>query len=73
MPRTNETRHIKWYNTCNCRVRLDLIIFSNVATKINVAVNIKQRKGRCNKEIIWNCSNWECECDESCNIGQFLG
>ena len=41
MPRTNETRHIKWYKTCNCRVRLDVIIFSNVATKINVVVNIK--------------------------------
>ena len=23
MPRTNETRHIKWFETCNCKCRLD--------------------------------------------------
>ena len=23
MPRTNETRHIKWQETCKCKCRLD--------------------------------------------------
>ena len=26
---TNETRHIKWYETCNCISRLDAIVCNN--------------------------------------------
>ena len=26
----------------------------------------------CNKGFIWNPSNWECECNKSCNIGEYL-
>ena len=29
MPRTNETRHIKWHKTCKCRCRLDARICNN--------------------------------------------
>ena len=29
-------------------------------------------KGVCNKGFIWNPSNWECECDKSCDIGEYL-
>ena len=29
-------------------------------------------KGMCNKGIIWNPSNFECECDKSCNVGEYL-
>ena len=29
MSRTNETRHIKWYETCNCKCRLDASVFNN--------------------------------------------
>ena len=29
-------------------------------------------KGVCDKEFIWNPSNCECECDKSCNIGEYL-
>ena len=29
MSRTNETRHIKWHETCRCICRLDVIVFSN--------------------------------------------
>ena len=25
-----------------------------------------------NKEFIWNPSNFECECDKSCGVGQYL-
>ena len=26
----------------------------------------------CDKGFIWNLSNCECECDKSCNIGEYL-
>ena len=29
-------------------------------------------KGICDKGVIWNPSNCECECDKSCNIGEYL-
>ena len=29
MPRTNETRHIKWHETCKCKCRLDASICNN--------------------------------------------
>ena len=27
--------------------------------------------GRCDKGFIWNSSNWECECDKSCDVGEY--
>ena len=29
MSRTNETRHIKWYETCKCKCRLDAGVCNN--------------------------------------------
>ena len=29
-------------------------------------------KGVCDKGFIWNPSNCKCECDKSCNIGEYL-
>ena len=29
-------------------------------------------KGVCDKGFIWNPSNCECECDKSCDIGEYL-
>ena len=29
-------------------------------------------KGVCDKEFIWNPSNCKCECDKSCDIGEYL-
>ena len=26
----------------------------------------------CDKGFIWNASNCECECDKSCDIGEYL-
>ena len=26
----------------------------------------------CDKGLIWNSSNCECECDKSCNVGEYL-
>ena len=28
--------------------------------------------GVCDKEFIWNHSNCECECDKSCDVGEYL-
>ena len=60
MPRTNETRLIKWHELCRCKCRLDATVCNN-----------KQRwnndKFRCefkeliDKDVSWNPSN--CECD----------
>ena len=70
MSRTNETRSIKWHETCKCICRLNKIICNN-----------KQRwnkdKYRCeckefNKGFIWIPGNCECDCDKSCNIGQYI-
>ena len=76
MLRTNETRHIKWHETCKSRCRLDAI-----------ASNNKQRwnsdKSRCEcKELIdkdeyhkgyaRNSNNCESECDKACDVGEYL-
>ena len=29
-------------------------------------------KGLCDKGFIWNTSNCDCECDKSCDIGEYL-
>ena len=29
-------------------------------------------KRACDKESIWNPSNYECECDKSCDVGEYL-
>ena len=26
----------------------------------------------CDKGFIWNPRNWECECDKSCDVGEYL-
>ena len=69
MSRTNETRHIKWHEACNCECRLDAIVCNN-----------KQRweckelidKGVCDKGYAWNPSNCECECNCECDVGEYL-
>ena len=37
-------------------------------------MNVKNwlNKGICYKGFIWNPSNCECECDKSCNVGEYL-
>ena len=76
MSRTNETRFIEWYETCKCECKF----------RGNLC-NVKQRwnknkcrcvckelidKGVCDKGFIWNPSNYECECDKACDIGEYL-
>ena len=43
MSKTNETRHIKWHETCKCKCRLDASVckINNAGMKINADVNVK--------------------------------
>ena len=76
MSRNNETRHIEWHKTSKCKCRLDV-------NDCNIKKRWNEDKFRCKckelidkgiyyKGFIWNPSNCECECDQSCDIGEFL-
>ena len=44
-----------------------LVIVNSVGIKINA-----DDKGIRDKRFIWNPSNCECECDKSCDVGEYL-
>ena len=74
--RTNETRHIKWYETCKCKCRLDASVCNNKQRWNDDKCRCKCKelidKGVCDRGYIWNPSNCECECVKSCDIGEYL-
>ena len=76
MTLTNETRHIKWHETCKCICRLDKIICNSKQQwnedKCRCECKELIDKGECDKGFIWNPNNCECECDKSCSIGGYL-
>ena len=76
MTLTNETRHIKWPESCKCICRLDKIISNSKQrwNKDKCRYECKELidKGVCGKGYIWNPSNCECECDKSYSIGEYL-
>ena len=76
MTLTNETKSIKWYETCKCICRLNQIICNNKQrwNKDKCRCECKELidKEVCDKGFIWNPNNCECECDKSCNISQYL-
>ena len=76
MSRTNETRHIKWHETCKCKCRLDASVCNNKQhwndDKCQCEYNGLIDKGVCARGYIWNPSNCECECDKSCDVGEYL-
>ena len=45
MSGSNETRQIKWHETCNCKCRLDqlqvFVLINNVGMMVNVDANVK--------------------------------
>ena len=73
---TNETRHIKWHESCKCICRLDRIICNSKQQwnedKCRCECKELIDKGVCGKRFIWNPSNCECECDKSCDIREYL-
>ena len=76
MPRTNETRHIKWHETCRCKCRLDASVCNNKQRWNDGKCRCKCKelidKGICDKGYAWNLSNCECECDKSRDFGEYL-
>ena len=76
MLRNNETRHIKWHETCKCKCRLDTSVCNSKQCwnndKCRYECNELVDKGICDKGFIWNPSNCECECDKSCDFGEYL-
>ena len=75
MLKTNETRHIKWLETCKCKCRLDAIVSSNKQRWNNDKCRCECKelidKGVCDKGYTWNPSNCQCECDKSCGVGKY--
>ena len=69
MSRTNETRQIKWHETCECKCRLDASVCNN---KCHCECKELIDKGVCDKGYAWNPRNCECECDKSCDISEYL-
>ena len=61
MSRTNETRHIKWHETCKCKCRLDSSVCNNEQrwNEDKCMCECKELidKVVCDKGIIWNPSN----------------
>ena len=76
MPRTNETKNIKWQKTCKCQCRLDAIVCNDKKrwNKGQCRCECKQLidKGICDKGYILNPSNCECECGKSCDLAKYL-
>ena len=74
--RTNETRHIKWHETCQCKCRLDASVCNNKQRwnddKCRCECKELIDKGECDKRSIWNPSNCECKCDKSSDVGEYL-
>ena len=65
---TNETRHIKWHDICNCKCRLDSSVCNNKQhwndNKCQCECKELIDKGVCDKGYAWNPSNCECECNK---------
>ena len=76
MLRTNETRHIKWHETCRCKCRLDASVCNNKQRwnddKCRCECKELIDKGLCEKGYALNPTNCECECDKSYDIGEYL-
>ena len=76
MSRTNETRHIKWHETCKCKCRLDAIVCNNKQhwNKNKCRCKCKEliNKSVCDRGYAWNPSNCECECNKSCDFSEYL-
>ena len=70
MSLTNETRHIKWHETCKFICRLGGIICNSKQqwNEDECRCECKELvdKGACGKRLIWNPINCKCECNKSC-------
>ena len=75
---SNQARHTEWHETCECKCRRDSSVCNNKQGWNEEKCRCKFReelidKGKCDKGFIWKRSNFNCECDKSCDIGEYLG
>ena len=74
--RTNETRLVKWHETCKCKCGLDASVCNNKQpwNEDKCICECKELIDKVvyNKRFIWNLSNCECECDKLCDISEYL-
>ena len=74
--RANETKYIKWHETCKWKCRLDANVCNNKqkwnGDKCRCECKELIDKGICGKGFNWNPSNCECEYDKSCDVGEYL-
>ena len=74
--KTNAKKQIKWHKTCTCRCRLNASVCNNKQRWNDDKCRSKCKelitKEMCEKGFIWNHSNCECECDKSCDTGEYL-
>ena len=61
---TNETRYIKWHETCKCKCRLDVSVCNNkqICNEDKCRCECKELigKGVYDKGVYWNPSNCVC-------------
>ena len=76
MSRTNETKNVKWHETCECKCRLDAVVCNNKQrwNKNKCRCECKELidKGVCDKGYAWNPSNCECEFNKPCDFSKYL-
>ena len=74
--RINETKYIKWHETCKCKCRLDATVYNNEQKwnedKCRCECKELIDKGIWDKGFNWNPGNCECECDKSYDVGEYL-
>ena len=77
MSRINETRQMIWHETCKCVCRLTSAVCNSMQIWNEDKYRCVCKEDLVNKMVydkgyIWNPSNWACECDKLCDIGQYL-
>ena len=74
MSRTNETRHIEWHETCECKFGANVYNNKQCWNEDKCRCECKELvdKGACAKGSIWNQYNCECECNKACDVGEYL-
>ena len=71
--RSNQKSHIEWHETCKCKCRPDSSVCNDKQrwNEDKYRCECKEElidKGRFDKGFIWNPSDCNCECDNSCDV-----
>ena len=73
---SNQTKQIKWHESCKHHCRLNSIVCNNKQKwnedKCKCECKELVDKQECNRGFIWNPSDCNCECNKSYNLSQYL-